>query len=123
MPWITVRWVLSATECRRHRSGVEEHMKVWILVVEHHNGRDLYPCASYDRAWEKLELACLQEFWHSSGGHIPPDPPTPGDPTSMTAEERIETFSSIGRTSGTNSMRSRNITCSQRRGRSFASVW
>jgi hypothetical protein len=70
---------------------MEKHMKIWILVVEHHNGRDLFPCSSYERAWKRLD-EYVQDFWSSSGGHIPPDPPTPGDPASMTAEARIETF-------------------------------
>ncbi len=65
--------------------------KVWILIVDHHNGRDVYPCANYERAWEKLD-AYVQEFWNSSGGRIPPDPPTPGDPKTMTQEQRIQTF-------------------------------
>ena len=65
--------------------------KIFILIVEHHHGRDVYPCASYETAWERLD-EYVQEFWNSSGGHIPPDAPTPGDPKAMTQQERIQTF-------------------------------
>jgi hypothetical protein len=66
-------------------------LKVFILVTEHHNGRNVYPCSSYERAWARLDQY-VQEFWNSSGGHIPPDPPTPGDPKTIPQEQRIAMF-------------------------------
>ena len=43
-------------------------LKVFILITEHHNGRNVYPCSSYERAWARLDQY-VQEFWNSSGGH------------------------------------------------------
>jgi hypothetical protein len=42
--------------------------------TEHFNGRDVYPCASYERAWERLDQY-VREWWTRGGGRIPPDPP------------------------------------------------
>jgi hypothetical protein len=67
--------------------------KIFILIVEHHNGRDVYPCATEERAWQRLD-DYVQEWWSSTRGKIASDvvDPTPGDPTTMTQAQRIETF-------------------------------
>jgi hypothetical protein len=68
-------------------------MKVRILIIDHHNGRDLYPCTSFERAEQRLDQY-VQKWWHSTRGQIASEyvDPTPGDPSSMTRERRIETF-------------------------------
>ena len=67
--------------------------KVYILIVAHEHGRDVYPCASDERAWQRLD-DYVQEWWSSTRGRIASEvvPATPGDPTTMTQQERIETF-------------------------------
>jgi hypothetical protein len=68
-------------------------MQITILITEHHNGRDVYPCATYERAWERLDQYVL-EWWGSARGKIASErvAPTPGNPASMTRDQRIETF-------------------------------
>ena len=66
-------------------------LKVFILITEHHNGRNVYPCSSYERAWARLDQY-VQEFWNSSGGHIPPDSADPWrseDHTAGTADRDV----------------------------------
>ena len=53
----------------------------------------MYPCATYERGWERLDQYVL-EWWGSARGKIASErvAPTPGNPTSMTRDQRIETF-------------------------------
>ena len=88
-------------------------MRIFVLIVEHHNGHDVYPCASYKRALDRLDQYVL-EWWGGTGGRIASEvaPATPGDPATMTQDERIRTHSSItGVTSAGSSMRSRIGNC------------
>jgi hypothetical protein len=66
---------------------------IWILILDHHNGRNVYAAATYDRAYSRLDEYVL-EWWHSTRGAIATEhmEPPPGDPTSMTPEERIDAF-------------------------------
>ena len=65
-------------------------MRIFVLIVEHHNGHDVYPCASYKRALDRLDQYVL-EWWGSTRGRIASEvaPATPGDPATMTQDERI----------------------------------
>ena len=88
-------------------------MRIFVLIVEHHNGHDVYPCASYKRALDRLDQYVL-EWWGSTRGRIASEvaPATPGDPATMTQDERINDHSSItGVTSAGSSMRSRIGNC------------
>jgi hypothetical protein len=68
-------------------------MQITILICEHHNGRNVYPCSTLERALECLDRYVL-EWWSSTRGRIASEymDPTPGDPHSMTRDQRIEVF-------------------------------
>jgi hypothetical protein len=65
----------------------ETMSKVWILILDHHNGRDVYAASSFHVAYDRLD-EYVMEWWSSTRGSIASermDPP-PGDPASMTPE-------------------------------------
>jgi hypothetical protein len=68
-------------------------VKIYILVIEHEHGRDIYPCASDERAWQRLD-EYVSEWWDDTRGRIASErvDPTAGDLASMTRQERIETY-------------------------------